>query len=115
MGEQNDHTRRGFLRVSATLGVGMITAGCVSQGGGQSAAKKNSDRQPREGEKRKEGDQGGEEDVSPAEDLMREHGVLKRVLLVYGEGIRRLDANQDLPPEPIADAAKIIRTFIEDY
>jgi len=25
------------------------------------------------------------EEVSPAEDLMREHGVLKRVLLVYGE------------------------------
>jgi hypothetical protein len=28
-----------------------------------------------------------EEEVSPAEDLMREHGVLKRVLLVYGEAI----------------------------
>lgn len=28
---------------------------------------------------------GPEEDVSPAEDLMREHGVLKRVLLIYRE------------------------------
>jgi len=28
-----------------------------------------------------------EEEVSPSEDLMREHGVLKRVLLVYGEAI----------------------------
>src|SRR5262245_19195256 len=56
-----------------------------------------------------------EEDVSPAEDLMREHGVLKRVLLVYGEAIRRIDAGQDLPPEPLADAAKVIRSFIEDY
>jgi hypothetical protein len=46
---------------------------------------------------------------------MREHGVLKRVLLVYGEGIRRLEANEDLPPDAIADAAKIIRNFIEDY
>jgi hemerythrin-like domain-containing protein len=58
---------------------------------------------------------GGEEDVSPAEDLMREHGVLKRVLLVYGEAVRRIEANQDLPPEPIADAASIIRSFVEDY
>src|SRR5213593_1910394 len=56
-----------------------------------------------------------EEDVSPAEDLMREHGVLKRVLLVYGEYIRRIDAKDDLPPEPLADAARIISTFIEDY
>ena len=46
---------------------------------------------------------------------MREHGVLKRVLLVYGEAIRRLDSGQDLPPEPLADAAKVIRSFIEDY
>jgi len=55
------------------------------------------------------------DDVSPAEDLMREHGVLKRVLLVYDEAVRRLDAGTDLPPETIADSAGIIRTFIEDY
>ena len=46
---------------------------------------------------------------------MREHGVLKRILLIYGEALRRLDVNQDLPPEPLADAAKIIREFVEDY
>lgn len=63
--------------------------------------------------KREEGDE--EEEVSPAEDLMREHGVLKRVLLVYGEAIRRIEANEDLPPETVADSAKIIRNFIEDY
>jgi hemerythrin-like domain-containing protein len=56
-----------------------------------------------------------EEEVSPAEDLMREHGVLKRILLVYGEAIRRIDANQDLPPDPIQDAAKMVRSFVEDY
>ena len=54
-------------------------------------------------------------EVSPAEDLMREHGVLKRILLVYGEAVRRLDASEDLPPKPVADAAGIIRSFIEDY
>ena len=46
---------------------------------------------------------------------MREHGVLKRVLLIYGEAIRRIDANADLPPDTVADSAKIIRSFIEDY
>jgi hemerythrin-like domain-containing protein len=54
-------------------------------------------------------------EVSPPEDLMREHGVLKRILLVYGEALRRIDANEDLPPEPIAESAKIIRDFVEDY
>jgi hemerythrin-like domain-containing protein len=56
-----------------------------------------------------------EEEVSPAEDLMREHGVLKRVLLVYGEAIRRIELNEDLPPETVMESAKIIRNFIEDY
>ena len=53
--------------------------------------------------------------VGPPEDLMREHGVLKRVLLIYGEVLRRLDAKQDFPPKALADAAGIIRSFVEDY
>jgi hemerythrin-like domain-containing protein len=56
-----------------------------------------------------------DENVSPTEDLMREHGVLRRILLVYGEVIRRIDANQDVKPDPVAHAAKIVRAFIEDY
>jgi hemerythrin-like domain-containing protein len=55
------------------------------------------------------------EEVSPPEDLMREHGVLKRILLIYGEAIRRIDGKEDLPPEPLADSAKVIRDFVEDY
>ncbi len=56
-----------------------------------------------------------EEKISPAEDLMREHGVLKRVLLIYREGIRRIDAGTELPPETLAKSANLIRNFIEDY
>lgn len=56
-----------------------------------------------------------EEDVSPVEDLMREHGLLKRVLLIYKEALGRLNKGEDLPPSAIADSAKIIRDFIEDY
>src|SRR5213596_1738856 len=56
-----------------------------------------------------------EAEVGPPEDLMREHGVLKRVLLIYGEALRRIDVKQDFPPEALADAARLIRSFVEDY
>jgi len=56
-----------------------------------------------------------EAEVGPPEDLMREHGVLKRVLLIYGEVLRRIDAKQDFPPEALVEAAGIIRSFVEDY
>ena len=56
-----------------------------------------------------------EEKVSPAEDLMREHGVLKRVLLVYQEIIDRIYSKKDFPADVVVDSAKIIRNFIEDY
>lgn len=57
----------------------------------------------------------GEVEVSPSEDLMQEHGILKRVLLVYGEALSRIVTNEDLSPEPLGDAAKVVREFIEDY
>ena len=53
--------------------------------------------------------------VTPPEDLMREHGVLKRVLLIYREGLRRLDAGDQLPAQALNAGAAIIRSFIEDY
>ena len=55
------------------------------------------------------------EEVSPGEDLMREHGLLKRVLLIYGKAVRRIEAKEELPPKAIAEAAGIIRAFVEDY
>ncbi len=63
----------------------------------------------------KEEEKKKENEVAPPEDLMREHGLLKRILLVYGEALRRIDAKADLPPEPTQESAKIIRSFIEDY
>lgn len=56
-----------------------------------------------------------DDDVSTNEDLMREHGILKRVLLIYDEVIRRIDTRQDFPPQTVTDSANIIRKFIEDY
>ena len=57
----------------------------------------------------------GEEDVGPGEDLMREHGVLRRVLLVYGELARRLEAGATFDAGALRESATIIRTFVEDY
>ncbi len=56
-----------------------------------------------------------EGDVGPLEDLMREHGVMRRVLLVYEEGLRRIAAHQDFPGNPFLTGAQLIRKFIEDY
>ncbi|WP_432933938.1 hemerythrin domain-containing protein [Microbispora sp. CA-135349] len=56
-----------------------------------------------------------EAEVTPPEDLMREHGVLKRLLLVYREGIRRAEGGDRVPAQPLNAAARIIRGFIEDY
>jgi len=56
-----------------------------------------------------------EEDVGPAEDLMREHGVLKRILLVYEEVQERIAVKKDFPPQVITDSARIIRSFVEEY
>ncbi len=54
-------------------------------------------------------------DVSTNERLMREHGILKRVLLMYDEVIRRIDARQDFPLQTAIESVEIIRKFIEDY
>ncbi|MCW8397307.1 hemerythrin domain-containing protein [Legionella sp. PATHC038] len=56
-----------------------------------------------------------EEDVSPDEDLMREHGVLRRIMLIYREAINRIEKERDLNPVLINKSATIIRQFIEEY
>jgi hypothetical protein len=88
----NKRTRRTFLRAGLIAGASTFAGAMLLRGANE---KKDEE----------------EEEVSPAEDLMREHGVLKRVLLIYGEAIRRIDADEDLPPESVADSAKIIRSF----
>ncbi len=57
-----------------------------------------------------------EKEVSAVEDMMREHGVLRRALLVYGETAARLRAEAGaIDPKPLNDAAMLFRTFGEDY
>jgi len=56
-----------------------------------------------------------EAEVGPAEDLMREHGVLRRVLFLYDEAAHRLDGSAALPLDALAGAAGIVKRVIEDY
>jgi hemerythrin-like domain-containing protein len=53
--------------------------------------------------------------VLPPEDLMREHGVLDRVLLVYEAGLRKFAANEDFDPAILSRSAEVVRDFIENY
>ena len=54
-------------------------------------------------------------EVSPTEDLMREHGVLRRLMLVYDETARRLNMGEEVPARVLAEANGITRRFIQEY
>jgi hemerythrin-like domain-containing protein len=56
-----------------------------------------------------------DEGVGPGEDLMREHGVLRRVLLVHAEVLRALQGGKEVNPQVLQRTGKIVRTFVEDY
>ncbi len=93
--------RRRFLATSAALGIGSFAL----PPGELLGADKNMDRKK---------DQ-PEEEVGAAEDLMREHGVLNRVLLIYEEGLRRLRAKEEIAPDVFHKTATLVRKFVEDY
>jgi len=56
-----------------------------------------------------------DEGVTAPEDLMKEHGVLNRCLLIYEEGLRRLREKQDVPPTVFNHTAGLVRKFVEEY
>lgn len=103
---RGDHgvDRRMFVAAVGTAGAGLWIPALAAESGGGGGGGQGKEKKSEE-----------EQEVSPAEDLMREHGVLKRVLLVYEEAIRRIDAKQDLPPDAVKDSAGTVRGFIEDY
>jgi hemerythrin-like domain-containing protein len=92
--------RRRFLTATTALGIATF-AGDAGQLRAQAKAKDDKKAEP--------------EEVSAAEDLMREHGVLNRILLVYEEGLRRLRAKEDVPPDTFQKPALLVRKFVEDY
>jgi len=88
--------RRRFLRRAGGAGLALGLAGCAREGG-------------------RAEEEHGRSGVCAGEDLMREHGVLNRILLIYEEAVRRLRTGEDLDPGDVGAAAAIIRQFIEDY
>jgi hemerythrin-like domain-containing protein len=57
-----------------------------------------------------------EEEVGAVEDLMREHGILRRSLLVYTFASDKIRANAAaVSPDALQKTAKLFRNFGEDY
>ena len=57
-----------------------------------------------------------EPEVTATEDLMREHGVIRRALLVYAETVPKLRQNvSEIDPAALRQTAQLFRTFGEDY
>jgi hypothetical protein len=103
------NTRRAFIRESAAIGTGLFLSAC-----GRSNSAQAGKRAGESASKKDEKEEGGE--VTATEDLMREHGVLRRALLVYTAAANRLRANPaSVPPDALQKTAKLFRTFGEDY
>ena len=67
-------------------------------------------------EDKKKDDAHDAKEVLAVEDLMREHGVLRRSLLVYAEAASRLTAKTgEMPLDALGKTAALFRTFGENY
>ena len=95
--------RRRFLTMAAGGGSAWAVTGCAAAVDQMSAPPHDipADPDPR--------------GVSAPEDLMREHGVLRRILLLYEESQRRLLADREYDAQVLHRAADIVRGFVEDY
>lgn len=92
MTDTHDLNRRQALKSLGLAGAGLLIGGLAT------AAEKPQDEQ-----------------VTPAEDLMREHGALRRILLIYRYYIDQLPGTAALDYEALKHCARLIRSFVEDY
>lgn len=106
-----DSDRRGFLKVAALAGSALLVGACGSSGaanGGNSANANTA--------KTATPDAADEKEVTPIEDLMREHGVLRRALFVFSEAAVVLPNNPSANwIDALQKSAKLFRAFGEDY
>jgi hemerythrin-like domain-containing protein len=54
-------------------------------------------------------------EIPPTEDLMREHGILRRILILYAEAEPRLGQDDAAVLGAIAGGAAVVRRFVEGY
>jgi hemerythrin-like domain-containing protein len=98
-----DIVRRQWLTAACSVGAGVVLLGCNVT-------------PPEEEESEKEGARPASSEVGATEDLMREHGVLRRALMVYQECATKLKAAAgSVDPESLQKTAKLFRVFGEDY
>jgi hemerythrin-like domain-containing protein len=104
------NTRRDFLRTSAIVGTGLVLSSC----GGRNMANSGEQKSDQSSAKPDENKMGGE--VTATEDLMREHGILRRALLVYSTAAMKLRTNaSSIAPDALQKTAKLFRAFGEEY
>jgi hemerythrin-like domain-containing protein len=99
----NESGRRLFLR-RAVSAAGVAMAGCASTASAGAGRTKTV-----------HDEESDEAEVTPAEDLMQEHGVIERVLLIYEEASRRIEQSEALDTGVVTSTASIVRRFVEDY
>lgn len=111
---QDERERRNFVAAAVAAGTGLLLSACgkndETKSGSQSAQQGQS-----QGDKEKSANK-HEPDVTATEDLMREHGVLRRALLIYTETAPKLRANPStVSPDALRKTAMLFRNFGEDY
>lgn len=110
-----DGSRRKFLKFGAVRVGSAIMLGACSPPPAGNAVQTNmnaANEKPGDADKKP----GDEIEVTAVEDLMCEHGVLRRALLIYSEAAFRLRKNApDVSPDSLQKTAKLFRRFGEDY
>lgn len=106
----SNSTRRQFIHTSTIASAGLLLAACRDGAGTNSQTKASNESSANADEHQ----MGGE--VTATEDLMREHGVLRRALLVYSAAAMKLRVNpSSIPPDALQKTAKLFRAFGEEY
>jgi hemerythrin-like domain-containing protein len=93
--------RRIFLNNAGALTAGLILAG-------YSKIANSSEKPSSSNEQNKK-------EVTAVEDLMREHGILRRALFIYSETAVKLRSNSIINIEPLHKTSQIFRRFGQDY
>lgn len=107
-----DQKRRQLLTGISIAGAGALIGACRKAPAGSSGATNNESA----GSTPEANDEAAGVDVTAVEDLMREHGIIRRALLIYRESAMKLRQDPaSVRPDSLEKAAQLIRVFGEDY
>ena len=104
-----DSIRRQLLAGIPLLGAGALLVGCRATGPGSGGASHEVGRGSAT-------TLASEAELTATEDLMREHGILRRALLVYRESAAKMRHDvASVPIDALEKTAQLFRVFGEDY